>query len=29
SLGQTREWMLKGFEAVGLGADDIPGEVQF
>lgn len=29
SLGQTREWMLKGFEAVGLAADDIPGEVQF
>ncbi|WP_342739074.1 transporter substrate-binding domain-containing protein [Bradyrhizobium sp. B117] len=29
SLGQTREWMLKGFEAVGLSADDIPGEVQF
>ncbi|KYH01366.1 transporter substrate-binding domain-containing protein [Bradyrhizobium sp. DOA1] len=29
SLGQTREWMLKGFQAVGLGADDIPGEVQF
>jgi polar amino acid transport system substrate-binding protein len=29
SLGQTREWMLKGFEAVGLNADDIPGEVQF
>jgi polar amino acid transport system substrate-binding protein len=29
SLGQIREWMLKGFEAVGLNADDIPGEVQF
>jgi polar amino acid transport system substrate-binding protein len=29
SLGQTREWMLRGFEAVGLGAEDIPGEVQF
>ena len=29
SLGQTREWMLKGFEAVGLSADDIPAEVQF
>jgi polar amino acid transport system substrate-binding protein len=29
SLGQTREWMLKGFEAVGLSAEDIPGEVQF
>ncbi|WP_315835663.1 transporter substrate-binding domain-containing protein [Bradyrhizobium prioriisuperbiae] len=29
SLGQTREWMLKGFEAVGLSPDDIPAEVQF
>jgi polar amino acid transport system substrate-binding protein len=29
SLGQTREWMLKGFEAVGLAQDDIPPEVQF
>ncbi|QPF87448.1 transporter substrate-binding domain-containing protein [Bradyrhizobium genosp. L] len=29
SLGQTREWMLKGFEAVGLAPDDIPAEVQF
>jgi polar amino acid transport system substrate-binding protein len=29
SMGQTREWMLKGFEAVGLTADDIPPEVQF
>ena len=29
SLGQTREWMLKGFEAVGLSAEDIPGEIQF
>src|SRR6516165_3586829 len=29
SLGQTREWMLKGFEAVGLAPEDIPGEVQF
>jgi polar amino acid transport system substrate-binding protein len=29
SLGQIREWMLKGFESVGLNADDIPGEVQF
>lgn len=29
SLGQTREWMLKGFEAVGLSPDDIPPEVQF
>ena len=29
SLGQTREWMLKGFAAVGLTPDDIPSEVQF
>jgi polar amino acid transport system substrate-binding protein len=29
SMGQTREWMLKGFAAVGLAAEDIPGEVQF
>jgi polar amino acid transport system substrate-binding protein len=29
SLGQIREWMLKGFAAVGLAPDDIPGEVQF
>jgi polar amino acid transport system substrate-binding protein len=29
SLGQTREWMLKGFEAVGLSSEDIPNEVQF
>ncbi|MET4799901.1 transporter substrate-binding domain-containing protein [Bradyrhizobium sp. LB11.1] len=29
SMGQTREWMLKGFEAVGLTADDLPPEVQF
>jgi len=29
SLGQTREWMLKGFEAVGLAPEDIPAEVQF
>jgi polar amino acid transport system substrate-binding protein len=29
SLGQTREWMLKGFEAAGLSPEDIPGEVQF
>jgi polar amino acid transport system substrate-binding protein len=29
AMGQTREWMLKGFEAVGLAAEDIPGEVQF
>ena len=29
SLGQTREWMLKGFAGVGLSSDDIPAEVQF
>jgi polar amino acid transport system substrate-binding protein len=29
SLGSTRDWMLKGFAAVGLAAEDIPGEVQF
>lgn len=29
SLGQTREWMLKGFAVVGLSPDDIPAEVQF
>jgi polar amino acid transport system substrate-binding protein len=29
SLGQTRDWMLEGFEAVGLAPEDIPGEVQF
>jgi polar amino acid transport system substrate-binding protein len=29
SLGQTREWMLKGFESVGLTPEDIPSEVQF
>jgi polar amino acid transport system substrate-binding protein len=29
AMGQTREWMLKGFEALGLAADDVPGEVQF
>jgi polar amino acid transport system substrate-binding protein len=29
SLGQTREWMLKGFDALGLSAEDIPSEVQF
>lgn len=29
SLGQTREWMLKGFESVGLTPEDIPAEVQF
>jgi polar amino acid transport system substrate-binding protein len=29
SLGQTREWMLKGFAGVGLTPEDIPAEVQF
>ena len=29
AMGQTREWMLKGFEAVGLKPEDIPPEVQF
>lgn len=29
AMGQTREWMLKGFEALGLTAEDIPSEVQF
>jgi polar amino acid transport system substrate-binding protein len=29
AMGQTREWMLKGFEMVGLGAEDLPPEVQF
>lgn len=29
SLGSTREWMLKGFAAAGLTAEDIPPEVQF
>jgi polar amino acid transport system substrate-binding protein len=29
SLGQIREWMLNGFAAVGLAADDIPNEIQF
>jgi polar amino acid transport system substrate-binding protein len=29
AMGQTREWMLKGFEAVGISADDIPPEIQF
>jgi polar amino acid transport system substrate-binding protein len=29
AMGQTREWMLKGFDAVGLAAEDIPGEIQF
>lgn len=29
SLGQTREWLLKAYETVGLSAEDIPSEVQF
>jgi polar amino acid transport system substrate-binding protein len=29
AMGQTREWMLKGFDAVGISADDIPPEIQF
>ena len=29
SLGQTREWMINGFAALGLTIDDIPAEVQF
>jgi polar amino acid transport system substrate-binding protein len=29
AMGQTREWMLKGFAAVGLKPEDIPPEVQF
>ncbi len=29
SMGQTRDWMIKGFGAVGLTIDDIPSEVQF
>jgi polar amino acid transport system substrate-binding protein len=29
SLGSTRDWMLKGFSAVGLAVEDIPAEVQF
>jgi polar amino acid transport system substrate-binding protein len=29
AMGQTREWMLKGFEMVGLAAEDLPPEVQF
>jgi polar amino acid transport system substrate-binding protein len=29
ALGQTREWMLKGFEAIGLSAEDVPAEIQF
>ena len=29
SMGQTREWMIKGFAALGLAPEDIPSEVQF
>ena len=29
SLGQTREWMINGFAALGLTAEDMPSEVQF
>uniref|UniRef100_UPI001C097F5E hypothetical protein n=1 Tax=Acinetobacter baumannii TaxID=470 RepID=UPI001C097F5E len=29
SMGQTREWMIKGFAALGMTVDDIPSEVQF
>jgi polar amino acid transport system substrate-binding protein len=29
AMGQTREWMLKGFQAAGLKPEDIPPEVQF
>jgi polar amino acid transport system substrate-binding protein len=29
AMGQTREWMLKGFQAAGLTAEDIPPEIQF
>lgn len=29
AMGQTREWMLKGFEAVGISTDDVPPEIQF
>ncbi|QCI66750.1 transporter substrate-binding domain-containing protein [Phreatobacter stygius] len=29
SMGQTREWMIKGFAALGMTIDDIPSEVQF
>ncbi|MEH2482433.1 polar amino acid transport system substrate-binding protein [Nitrobacteraceae bacterium AZCC 2146] len=29
AMGQTREWMLKGFEVIGLTVEDIPPEVQF
>jgi polar amino acid transport system substrate-binding protein len=29
AMGQTREWMLRGFASLGLTAEDIPAEVQF
>ncbi len=29
SMGQTREWMIKGFADLGLKPEDIPPEVQF
>lgn len=29
SMGQTREWLIKGLADVGVGVDDIPPEVQF
>jgi polar amino acid transport system substrate-binding protein len=29
TMGQTREWMLRGFQAVGISADDVPPEIQF
>jgi len=29
AMGQTREWMLKGFQVVGIAAQDIPPEVEF
>lgn len=29
SLGQTREWLIKGLAELGVGAGDIPPEIQF
>lgn len=29
SMGQTREWMIKGFADLGIKPEDIPAEVQF
>lgn len=29
SLGQTREWLIKGPTELGVGAGDIPPEIQF